>query len=158
MLEELLGLTDHILGEPDPAPGIDDKTDSYTVERGAGRVDAMPTGWRLVNHALLHSIDATPWCWIRSGQANAFSAVGEACKALVSNAGALIQAIGTGMAEATVNHVPAMQAGATGQRIIPDKWVEAADGPVMIDQCKELLGQLDLFAGERWRRAIRGKA
>ncbi len=119
-IQAILTLAYHIFGEPDPAPGVDEKPDPYTLERPAGQVDAMPAARRLVYHALLYSMYAAPRCRIGSGQANAFTAVGEIREALIGNARALISPIWTGVAEAAVIHVPAMQASSGGQGAIPD--------------------------------------
>ncbi len=102
----------------------------------------MPAGWRFVDHAFLHRVDVDPGRIGWPCQANVFAAIGEACEPLVRDTGALVQAIGTGVAEAAVVHIPAVQARAPGQGGIPDKWIETAHGPVMVDQVKQLLCQL----------------
>ena len=122
-----------VFGEPDPASGVDVDADANVVEGSAGQVDAVPAGGRLVDHAFLYGVDAAPGGWIGAREANTLAAV---CKleAFVGDADALIYAIWAGMAEATMHHVPAMQASASGEGAVPNKWIEAANSTVMVDQ------------------------
>jgi hypothetical protein len=46
-------------------------------------------------------------------QADILSTICKACKTFIGDTHTLVQPIGAGMAEATVKHVPAMQAGTT---------------------------------------------
>ena len=145
----------HILGEPDHAAGIHEDPNAETVERGAGQVNEVPARWTLVHHAFLDTIDTSPGIRIGSGEADILAAVRKAGEAFVSDAGALIEPIGAGMAEATVNHIPAVQSSTSGQDRIPGKCVEATDGTVVIDQRKKLLSQLSLFCCQWWWWSVR---
>ena len=62
-----------------------------------------------------------------------FAAIGETCKPLVRDTGALVQPIGAGVAETAVVHIPAVPARAARQRRIPDKRIETAHGQVMVN-------------------------
>jgi hypothetical protein len=103
------------------------------MERCTGQVDAMPACWRLVYHALLYSIDTRPWARVWSCEANVLATIRK-LKTFISNADALIQPIWTGVAETAMNHVPAMQACASGKRIVPDKWIKAPNSAVLVNQ------------------------
>lgn len=83
----------------------------------------MPARWGLVDHALLYAVYSGPGCWVGACQANTLTAIGKTCETFVGDACALIKSIGAGMAETAVNHVPAMQACAAGEGVIPDEWV-----------------------------------
>ena len=135
----------HILGEPDHARGIYKDPYADTVERGAGQVNEVPACWSLVHHTFLDLIDTGPGIGIGSGEADILAAVCKAGEAFISDACALVESIGAGMAEATVDHIPAVQSRASSQGRIPGKCVEATDGTVVIDQRKKLLSQLNLF-------------
>ena len=143
----LLGLAHHVFGEPDPASGIHHDSDAYTMQRGARQVDAVPACWRLIDHALLYAVYTGPGCWIGACQADILAAIGEARETFVGDACALIKSIGTGMAETTVNHVPAMQSCTPGKCIIPNKWIKTPNSTIMVDQRKKLLSQLYFFCG-----------
>ena len=147
-----------ILSEPDPARRIDIDAHTDPVERSTGQVDAMPACWRLIDHTLLHEIDVLPLRWVWPRKANALAAVRIANEAFISDTLALCAPVGAGMAEATVIHVPAMQARSPCQRIVPGKWVKTSNGPVMIDQSKELLGELYLQRCQWRRRPIGGSS
>ena len=58
------------------------------------------------------------------------------------------------MAKSAVNHVPTVEARSACKCSVPDEWIEAAYGSIMIDQRKELLGKLVLFGCNRWRLAV----
>src|SRR5438045_9529375 len=105
----LLALAHHVFGEPDPASGIHHDSDAYTMQRGARQVDAVPACWRLIDHALLYAVYTGPGCWIGACQADILAAIGETRETIRGDECALIKSIGTGMAEPTVNHVPAVQ-------------------------------------------------
>ena len=143
----LLALAHHVFGEPDPASGIHHDSDAYTVQRGACQVNAVPACWRLIDHALLYTVYPVPRCWIGACQANALATVGKASETFISDACTLIKSIGTGMAETTVNHVPAMQSCTAGKRKIPNKWIQTPNSTIMVDQRKKLLSQLYFFCG-----------
>ena len=123
----------HILGKPHPAVEIDIDTNPYVMERSAGQVDAVPACGRLIYHALLYRIDTGPGSRVWSCTTDVLTAIREVLKTLVGDANALIQSIGTGVAEAAMNHVPAMQSCASGKRVVPDKWIEASNSPVMVN-------------------------
>jgi hypothetical protein len=135
----------HILGEPDPAPGIHKDSYADTVECGAGQVNEVPACWPLVHHTFLDALDTSPCRWIRSGKGDILATVCKAGEAFISDAGALIESIGASVAEAAVVHIPAVQSRASGKGRIPDKGVKATDCAVVIDQRKKLLSQLNLF-------------
>src|SRR5712691_7344612 len=116
-------------------------------------MDVVPACWTFVHHALLHAVDTGPCRRIGACEANIFAAIGKG-EPFVGDARALVEPVGAGMAEAAVYHVPAMQARATGQGIIPDKWIESSHCPVVIDQSKKLLRQLNLFDCQWGRWAI----
>ena len=99
----------HIFGKPDRAAGIDIDTDADTMQGRAEKVDTVPTPERLVSHAFLNGGHTGPGGRIRSCLANIFSAVAQAGKAFIGNALPGCTPIRTGMAEAAVHHVPAMQ-------------------------------------------------
>ena len=58
------------------------------------------------------------------------------------------------MAKAAVNHVPTVQPRASREGRVPDEGIEAAYSSIVIDQCKELLGELVFFGCHWWRRAV----
>src|SRR5579875_84976 len=117
-------------------------------------MDVVPAGGRLVRHALLNFVHTQPGSRERPGVADVFSAVGEAGEALGSDAITLWDTIGSGMAEAAVEHVPAMEARAPGQCRIPDIRVEASSGPVAINLREQLSGKLYLLWCHGWWRAV----
>jgi hypothetical protein len=135
----------HILGEPDPAPGIHKDPYADTVERGAGQVNEVPACWSLVHHTFLDALDTSPCRRIGSSKADILAAVCKAGETFISDAGTLIESIGASVAEAAVIHIPAVQSRASGKGRIPDKGVKATDCAVVIDQRKKLLSQLNLF-------------
>lgn len=134
--------TDQVFGKPDPAVGRDINADASAVKGSAGQMNAMPAIRGLVNHTLLDGIDIVPGRIGRPGQADALATIAIACKAFVSDAGALALAIGAGMAEATVVHIPAMEACASGQRFIPGIGIQSTISPVLVYLVKEFLRQL----------------
>ncbi len=103
-------LAHHVFDEPDPAAGVDEEADAYSVEGSACQVNAVPTGRRFVDHAFLYVVDASPGCWIGTGQANAFAAIAHTVETFVLDPCTLIEAAGAGVAESTVDHVPGMLA------------------------------------------------
>src|SRR5579859_756703 len=109
-----LSLAYHVLGEPEPTSRIHDKANAYTMQRGAGQVDAMPACRRLVDHALLYIIYAAPWRGIGTCQANTLAAIRKARETFVSDAHTLVKSIGAGMAKTAMDHVPAMQTRSRG--------------------------------------------
>ena len=114
-------------------------------------MDAVPAAERLVSHAFLNGVYAAPGCRIRSSQANILSAVAGAGKAFIGDALVLRHAIWAGMAEAAVIHIPAMEKRARGQGGVPGERRQATGGTILIDQLKELLGELLGFRGDRRR-------
>jgi hypothetical protein len=129
-------LADQVFGEPDPAIWVDVDADPGAMQGSAGQVDAVPAAGRLVNHAFLHRIDVGPGGSRWTGQPDAFAAIAIAREAFVSDAYALVKAIGAGMAEAAVMHVPAMQTRPVDQRLVPDERIEPARCPVAVHQIK----------------------
>ncbi len=132
----------HILGKPDPAIGGHVYADAEAVQGFAGQVNIVPAGWSLGHHAFLHGVDMRPGRVGWPGQADALAAVGIAGETFVGYARALIFAVGAGMAEAAVVHVPAMQERARGQGRVPRVRVESQGCPVLVDLIKKFLRQL----------------
>ena len=139
-------LTQHIFSEPDPSIGIDVDADAYAVQGCAEKVDAVPAAERFVRHAFLHQVDMRPGRSGWSGQADIFTAVAQSGEALIGDALVLCHAIGAGMAEAAMGHVPAMQQRAGGQGIVPGEGRQSAVGAVGVDQLKKLLSELLRFS------------
>src|SRR5437763_8044392 len=110
-----------VLCEPDPAFSIHHDSDAHTMQRGACQVDAVPACWGLIDHTLLYAVYPGPGCWIGACQADILAAIGKAREPFVGDACTLIKSIGTGMAESTVNHVPAVQSCTSGKCIVPNK-------------------------------------
>src|SRR5947209_20106493 len=112
------------------------------MQRCAGQVNAMPACRRLINHTLLHRIDVAPGGigWTR--QPDALAAVRETRESLIRDARTLIFTGGTGMAEAAMLHIPAMQPRTRGQRVVPGERIQPAHRSIMIDQVEKLLRQL----------------
>ena len=105
-----------ILDEPDIARVINIDADANAVKCLTRQVNAMPARRGLVNHALLNVVYASPgsWVWPSVGNALATARAGwdPVMNAFVRNALARGASIWTGMAEATVDHIPGMQASA----------------------------------------------
>lgn len=139
----------HIFTEPDPSAGIDIDADADTMQGRAEKVDTVPTPKRLVSHAFLNGGHTSPGGRIRSCLADIFSAVAQAGKAFIGNALPGCTPIRTGMAEATVHHVPAMQQCARGQGSVPGERRQATGGTIVVDQLEELLGELLRLSGDR---------
>jgi hypothetical protein len=137
-------LTYHILGEPDPAIGIDIHADADTVKRCAGQVDEVPASGTFIHHAFLDSVYVCPGRGGRTSKADTFTTIGEG-EAFSGDTYALVYSVGAGVAEAAVKHVPAVQARSSGEGIIPDERIKAAYSSVVVDLGEELLGQLYLF-------------
>jgi hypothetical protein len=147
-------LTYHIFGEPEPTSGIDDEANAYAVESGTAQMDAVPARWGFIPHALLYIIHAAPGSGIRTGEANVLTTIGITGETFVRDACTLVFPIGAGVTETAVNHIPAMQTGACGQRIVPDKRVEADGSTILVDELEKLLRQLALFRSHWWRWSI----
>lgn len=139
---QAVGSTCHILSEPQPAIGRDIDTNAHLVQSCAEQVDAVPATERLVRHAFLHGVDASPRCWIRTRQPDILAAIAIAGKPFIGDALALRHTIRTCMAEPAVKHVPTMQQCARGQRSIPGERRQTTGRPIMIDQLKKLRGKL----------------
>ena len=142
-----------VFGEPHPAVRVNVEANADAVQRRAGQVDVVPARRSLVYHAFLDSVDVVPGRRRWPGQPDALAAIREG-ETLVCDAGALIQSIGAGMAETAVVHVPAMQPRTTCQCGVPDKGVQAAHRPVVVDEVKQLLGQLYFLRRQCWRLAV----
>src|SRR2546421_3859252 len=99
-------------------------------------MNVMPATRSLVHHALLHLVHMQPGWSGWPGQPDIFAAIREARETLVCDTRALIQAIGTGMTKAAVEHIPAMQARAACQCSIPDECIKSAHRPIVVDQIK----------------------
>src|SRR5579884_3184839 len=123
------------------------------MQCGAGEMNAMPAGWRFVNHALLHLINVRPGRVGRACQTDALAAVAES-EAFVGNASTLANAIRAGVAEAAVIHIPAMQARTSRQLCIPGERIQPSRCTVLVNQIEELLGELCLFGSHCWWWAI----
>ncbi len=106
----------------------------------------MPASEGFVSHAFLNSVDIRPERSRWSGAANVFAAVAQTGEAFIGDALVRRTAVGTVVAEATMRHVPAMQKRTRGQRIVPGEWRQSAGGAILVDQLKELLGELLRFA------------
>lgn len=139
-----LTLTYHILGEPDPAVGIGVNADPDTVERCAGQVDVVPAGGAFIHHAFLDGVYMCPGRIGRTGKTDAFTTIGEG-EAFSGDAYALAYPIGAGVTEAAVEHVPAVQARASCEGVVPGERIKVAHGSVVVDQGEKLLSQLYLF-------------
>lgn len=139
-----------ILGKPDITLRIDVDADPDSMQGGTEKMNAMPAGGRLVYHTFLDIVHTVVRRWIWSGVADAFAAIAIASKALVCDALALRAPVGTGMAEATVEHIPAMQASAPGQGCVPGVWVKSSCCSITVNERKELLSELR-FLGGHWR-------
>lgn len=115
------------------------------MQGGTEQVDTVPASQRLVSHAFLHSIDASPGSGIWPRQADILSTVAIVGKAFIGDALVWRHAVGAGVAEATVIHIPAMQQRARSQRGVPGEWRQTAGGPIIVDQLEELLRELLSF-------------
>jgi hypothetical protein len=138
----MVGSTHHIFGEPGPAVGGDVDADADLVQGGAEQVDAVPTGYRLVSHAFLNAVDASPGCRIWSRQADTLCAVAITGVAFIGDALEGSTAVRTGVVKAAVIHIPAVEKCAIGEGCVPGEWGQAAGGPLAIDQLEKLLGKL----------------
>ncbi len=143
--------THHIFGEPGPAVGSNIDANADLVKGGAVQVDPVPAGNRLVSHAFLNGVDASPGSRIRSRQADTFCAVSITGIAFISDALEWRTAIRASMVKAAVIHVPAMEKCARSQGAVPGERRQTTGGPFMVDQLEELLGELLGFCGDRGR-------
>ncbi len=116
------------------------------MQGSAEKVDTVPASKRLVSHTFLHRINPAPGGRIGSCQADTFSAVAQASEAFIGDTLIRRAAIRTGVAEAAVRHVPAMQKRTGGQDIVPDERREPTGGTFVIDQLEELLSELSRLA------------
>ncbi len=141
--------THHIFGEPGPAVGSNIDANADLVQGGAEQVDPVPAAKRLVSHAFLNGVDASPGCRIRSRQADTLCAVAITGKAFISDALEWRTAIRAIMAKAAVIHIPAMEKCPRSQGAVPGERRQTTGGPFMVDQLEELLGELLGFCGDR---------
>ncbi|SRR6266487_5100800 len=141
--------THHIFGEPGPAVGSNIDANADLVQGGAEQVDPVPAANRLVSHAFLNGVDASPGCRVGSRQADTFCAVPITGIAFISDALERRTAIRASMAKAAVIHVPAMEKCARSQGRVPGERWQTTGGPLMVDQLEELLGELLGFCGDR---------
>src|SRR5437764_15370160 len=96
----------------------------------------MPGTCSFIQHALWHVLNLQSG-WVEwSGHPDIFAAIREARETLVRDTRALIQAVGTGMTKAAVEHIPAMQACSACQCSIPYECIKSAHRPVVVDQIK----------------------
>src|ERR1700726_2699412 len=102
-------LARHIFGEPDRAAGINRDADANLVKSRAEKMDAVPASKRLVSHTFLNGGHAAPGSRIWACLGNILSAVAHTGKTFIRNTLVRRHTIGTKMAEAAVNHVPAME-------------------------------------------------
>src|SRR5689334_11087502 len=89
-------------------------------------MDAMPPCWWLIHHRLLNFRDTLPGGGEWTGIADVFTTIAITREALCRDAVTLRFSIWTGMAETTMKHIPTMQAGTSGQGLIPLEWIETA--------------------------------
>ena len=143
--------THHIFGEPGPAVGSDIDANADLVEGGAEQVDPVPATKRLVSHAFLNGVDASPGCRIRSRHSDILPTVTIARKTFISDTLVRRTTIRASMAKAAVIHVPAMEQCAIGQSSVPCKRRQATGGSIMVDQLEELLAELLGLCGDRSR-------
>src|SRR5712692_6875742 len=113
---------------------VDRDANSDAMQCFARQMNGMPSRWSLIHHAFLYCVDSGPGEIRWSCQTNVFAAIGEACETLVSDALVLCPSIGTGVAEATMVHVPAVQARAASQRRVPAKYRESTHCSVKVHQ------------------------
>ncbi len=119
------------------------------MQRRAEEVDAVPAIRGFVGHAFLYGVDSRPGSRVWPGLADVLAAVIQAGEALIGDALVLRHTIGTGVAEAAVIHVPAVQQRAGCQGVIPGERGQATGGTITIDQLEELPGELLRFTGGR---------
>src|SRR5436190_1815465 len=141
--------THHIFGEPGPAVGSDVDANANLVQGGAEQVNPVPAGNRLMSHAFLNGVDASPGCRIWSRQADTLCAVGISGIAFISYALEWRTAIWAIMAKAAVIHIPAMEKRARSQGAVPGERRQTTGSPLMVDQLEELLGELLGLCGDR---------
>lgn len=134
------GLADHVLCKPDVPIGINIDANADVVQRLAKEMDAMPACWRLIDHRLLDLSGSFPGSGEGTGIANVFAAICVASEPLCGNAVALLLAIGAGMAETAMIHIPAVQACASRERPVPLERIEAACRPIAVNLREQLLG------------------
>ena len=108
----------------------------------AEKMDTVPASERLVGHTLLHGIHSCPGGWIRSCQADAFTAVAQTGKAFIGDTLIGSAAIWAGVAESAMRHIPAMQKRSGGQCVVPGERRKPTVSSFLIDQLEELLGEL----------------
>src|SRR6266700_473481 len=116
--------THHIFGEPGPAVGSNIDANADLVQGGAEQVDPVPAANRLVSHAFLNGVDASPGCRVGSRQADTFCAVPITGIAFISDALERRTAIRASMAKAAVIHVPAMEKCGVGVGTGVAMWLE----------------------------------
>src|SRR5437667_11966283 len=101
--------THHIFGEPGPAVGSNIDANADLVQGGTEQVDPVPAAKRLVSHAFLNGVDASPGCRVRSRQADTLCTVAIPGIAFISYALERCAAILAIMAKAAAILVPAME-------------------------------------------------
>lgn len=129
-------LTHQILGEPHPAMRINVEANSDAMQGFARQMNEMRSRRSLIHHAFLYSIDIGPGRVGRPCQPDVFTPIGKACETLIRDTDGRVYTIWTGVAEATMKHIPAVQASAACQGRIPYKRVETTYRPVVVHQAK----------------------
>ena len=79
------------------------------MERRAEKVDTVPAVRSFVDHTFLDSRYTAPGRWIGPRLPDILATIARTGEALISDPLAGLTAIGTGMAEAAIDHIPAMQ-------------------------------------------------
>ncbi len=143
--------THHIFGEPGPAVGCNIDANADLVQSGAVQVDPVPASNRLVSHAFLNGVDASPGSRVGSRQADTFCAVAITGIAFISDSLEWRTAIRASMAKAAVIHVPAMEKCARSQGGVPGERWQTTGSPLTVDKLEELLGELLGLCGDRGR-------
>src|SRR6266536_1463241 len=133
--------THHIFGEPGPAVGSNIDANADLLQGDAEQVDPLPPANRLVSHAFLNGVDASPGCRVGSRQADTLCAVPITGIAFISDALERRTAIRPSMAKAAVIHVPAMEKCARSQGRVRDGRRIRGRDPVSRD-----------VRGRRWNR------
>lgn len=138
-------LARHIFSEPDRTARVDVDADADAVQSRAEEMDAVPAAERLVSHAFLNVVHAAPGSRIGASLTDILPAVAIASKAFVGDALVLRHTVRTGVAEAAMHHVPAMQERAGGQRGVPGEGRQTAGRTITVNQLEELAGELLRF-------------
>src|SRR5579885_797463 len=99
-------------------------------------MNVVPARRWLVRHTFLDVMHALPRRWKWPGVGDILAARVVIREAFVSDALALRDAVRAGMAEAAMEHVPAMQTRASRQRRIPGIGIKALSRAIAVDHLK----------------------